>query len=296
MRISSRTRFNELFSGLEQFTDAEQEQKIGEMNEVVDGMNADELLSIINEEMFNKIHEMIEEKKNEENEECRNLTRLVYQSAWEFLISRLDNDESLNEVIMNELHFARETITELEELTRNMDWKRKKGEEMSKEEAKEEFALLRWVETLGICFQSCRLKNEELAILFGGIIQTYRAAKDYCRDISSECIRSLRNAAENRDVKIEDLLKEGAVDAVLEEMQRGTVDDKIICNCLYFLMNISKRLKEKEQDETEKEKRNEMKRKIFEKLEEEGYEDSIIGLHNRVIEGMVFSAFHVRNN
>ncbi|KAH7817052.1 uncharacterized protein MONOS_18167 [Monocercomonoides exilis] len=76
---------------------------------------------------------------SEYQKEHRNLTRLRY-------------DRSLEDVIVNELHFGREAARELEELTRNMDWKKKEGEEMNKEEAKEELTLVRWLETLNNFF------------------------------------------------------------------------------------------------------------------------------------------------
>ncbi|KAH7817397.1 uncharacterized protein MONOS_14354 [Monocercomonoides exilis] len=70
---------------------------------------------------FNEIKEIIGY-----HQEHHNLTQLAYQSAWQFLIFRLYPDKSLNEVIMNELHFVEEARRKIEELTRNMDWKRKK--------------------------------------------------------------------------------------------------------------------------------------------------------------------------
>ncbi|KAH7821038.1 uncharacterized protein MONOS_17784 [Monocercomonoides exilis] len=51
------------------------------------------------------------------HQEHHNLTRLAYQSVWEFLINRFYHEESLEEVIVNELHFGREAARELEELS-----------------------------------------------------------------------------------------------------------------------------------------------------------------------------------
>eukprot|EP00770_Monocercomonoides_exilis_P012905 MONOS_12849.1-p1 / transcript=MONOS_12849.1 / gene=MONOS_12849 / organism=Monocercomonoides_exilis_PA203 / gene_product=unspecified product / transcript_product=unspecified product / location=Mono_scaffold00742:15264-17158(+) / protein_length=299 / sequence_SO=supercontig / SO=protein_coding / is_pseudo=false len=168
----------------------------------------------------------------------RNLTRLAYWSVWDFLIHRLLADNSLEEVIVNELHFGREAARELEELTRNVNWNRKKGEEMNKEEANE--------------------------------VLIYRAAKDNCRDISNLCMYPLRYAAKNRDVKVEDLLKGGAIDAILEEIQRQTLNEAIVNDCFQFLVNVSRKLKEKNKDEREEEERKALNRKVFEKMEEEG--------------------------
>ncbi|KAH7818438.1 uncharacterized protein MONOS_18018 [Monocercomonoides exilis] len=72
---------------------------------------------------INEIKEIIEY-----HQEHHNLTRIAYQSAWQFLICRVYWDEPIRRVIVNELHFAREAIRELEELTKCVDWKREKEE------------------------------------------------------------------------------------------------------------------------------------------------------------------------
>eukprot|EP00770_Monocercomonoides_exilis_P006194 MONOS_6164.1-p1 / transcript=MONOS_6164.1 / gene=MONOS_6164 / organism=Monocercomonoides_exilis_PA203 / gene_product=unspecified product / transcript_product=unspecified product / location=Mono_scaffold00190:82399-83137(-) / protein_length=199 / sequence_SO=supercontig / SO=protein_coding / is_pseudo=false len=61
----------------------------------------------------------------EYHQEHHNLTQLAYQCAWQFLVNRFYNDKSLEGVIANELHFAREAARELEELSKCVDWKRK---------------------------------------------------------------------------------------------------------------------------------------------------------------------------
>eukprot|EP00770_Monocercomonoides_exilis_P015799 MONOS_15750.1-p1 / transcript=MONOS_15750.1 / gene=MONOS_15750 / organism=Monocercomonoides_exilis_PA203 / gene_product=unspecified product / transcript_product=unspecified product / location=Mono_scaffold01340:8557-9900(-) / protein_length=312 / sequence_SO=supercontig / SO=protein_coding / is_pseudo=false len=296
--------FTELFSELEHYDEDKQRKKIGETNEIIDGMNEEEFESVFTEEPFNKMHEMIEEKKmsmenailllkhagysnvlknnfkkelffNEikeiikHHQEHHNLTQLAYQSAWQFLIDRFFKDKDLEIVIVNELHLAREAARELEELMKCIDWK-KKEEEMSKEEAKEEFALMRRAKTCAIYFQCCTLWNEEFVKFINSIVQVYRAAKDNHRGISDWCIYSLRNAAKNRVAKVEDLLKSGAIDAVLEEIQQSTFKDKILRKYFHFFMNISERLKEIIDDEVEEAKRKEVKKKSFEKMEENG--------------------------
>eukprot|EP00770_Monocercomonoides_exilis_P015458 MONOS_15408.1-p1 / transcript=MONOS_15408.1 / gene=MONOS_15408 / organism=Monocercomonoides_exilis_PA203 / gene_product=unspecified product / transcript_product=unspecified product / location=Mono_scaffold01223:9027-10680(-) / protein_length=411 / sequence_SO=supercontig / SO=protein_coding / is_pseudo=false len=225
----------------------------------------------LRQELYLKeITEIIEYQKKH-----RNLTRLAYWSVWDFLIHRLLADNSLEEVIVNELHFSREAARELEELTRNVNWK-KKEEEMNKEEAKEKLTLKRWLETFSIYFLRCKLWNEENAGVINSIVQVYRAAKgDNHRGISDWCTYPLRNASENRVVKINDLLKGRAVEAVLEEIRQPTLDDNAMRNCLYFFLNVSKRLKRKTNNEANEAKRIELKRKIFENMEEEGYEDTI---------------------
>eukprot|EP00770_Monocercomonoides_exilis_P008046 MONOS_8004.1-p1 / transcript=MONOS_8004.1 / gene=MONOS_8004 / organism=Monocercomonoides_exilis_PA203 / gene_product=unspecified product / transcript_product=unspecified product / location=Mono_scaffold00290:36590-37633(-) / protein_length=309 / sequence_SO=supercontig / SO=protein_coding / is_pseudo=false len=197
------------------------------------------------------------------HQEHHNLTQLAYHLK----------------VIVNELHFGREAARELEELTRNMDWKKKEGEEMNKEEAKEEFALIRWLKTCEMYFLNCRLWNEENPGLINSIVHLYRAAKGNNGVICNLCIYSLRNAAEKRVVRVEDLLKGGAIDVFLEEMQRPKLNDNIAYECFQFFMNVSSRLKEKEDDEKEEEERKATKMETFEKLEEEGYEDTITSFY-----------------
>ncbi|KAH7822937.1 uncharacterized protein MONOS_12663 [Monocercomonoides exilis] len=58
-----------------------------------------------------------------------NLTRLAYQSAWKFLIFRLWSERSLEDVIADDLHFAREATRELEELAERVDWSKREERE-----------------------------------------------------------------------------------------------------------------------------------------------------------------------
>ncbi|KAH7816355.1 uncharacterized protein MONOS_15034 [Monocercomonoides exilis] len=112
--------------------------------------------SIKKELYLNEIKEIIQH-----HHEHHNLTRIAYQSAWQFFIDRFFNDKSLEEVIVNELHFPRETAKELEVLTRCIDWKKKEeeNEEKGRKETKEEVVLYRWLRMLEII--SDRLKEEE---------------------------------------------------------------------------------------------------------------------------------------
>ncbi|KAH7816578.1 uncharacterized protein MONOS_18202 [Monocercomonoides exilis] len=211
------------------------------------------------------------------HQEHHNLTRIAYLSAWQFLIYRFFNDKSLNDVIVNELHFVGEARRELEEQKKYVDWKRKEDE--NEKETKEEFIFSEWIGTLDYFFISCSSWNEEYVELIRSFVQIYQAAKEKSREISYWCICSLRNAAKNEAIKVEDLLESGAVGAVLEGMQQPTLNDKIAFNGLKFLIRVSRRLKEKEKEEMEEEERKATKRKVFEKLEEEGYEDVITCFH-----------------
>eukprot|EP00770_Monocercomonoides_exilis_P010281 MONOS_10229.1-p1 / transcript=MONOS_10229.1 / gene=MONOS_10229 / organism=Monocercomonoides_exilis_PA203 / gene_product=unspecified product / transcript_product=unspecified product / location=Mono_scaffold00456:10900-12366(-) / protein_length=312 / sequence_SO=supercontig / SO=protein_coding / is_pseudo=false len=214
------------------------------------------------------------------HQEHRNLTRLAYQSAWMFLIDRLLVDNSLEDTILNEMHFIREAVRELEELTRRVDWK-KKGEEMSKEESNEVLVIRRWIHTIDSFLLWCELWIEKLYGIMGTIVQVFRESKDNQREIHQECIYSLRKASMIVVVEIEELFKGGAVETVMEEMNQSTLDDDIMWDFFHFFLNISRRLIEEDDDdddddgEKEEAKRKATKMEIFEKLEEEGYEDVI---------------------
>ncbi|KAH7819009.1 uncharacterized protein MONOS_12071 [Monocercomonoides exilis] len=210
------------------------------------------------------------------HQEHHNLTQLSYQRAWNFLINRFSNDKSLEEVIVNELHFTREARRELEELMRCIDWKRK-GERGK--EVKEVKIIWRWLDAIYDYFYFCELWNEELVGLISCIVQVFRASRDNYPDISRDCIFTLKSAAEKRNVKIDVLLKEGTIVAFSEEMNQSTLDDDIMWNGLLFFLSISERLKEKEDEETDETKRKELKRRIFEKMEEEEFEDCIESFH-----------------
>ncbi|KAH7826655.1 uncharacterized protein MONOS_7376 [Monocercomonoides exilis] len=227
--------------------------------------------SLRQELYFNEMREIIQH-----HQEHHNLTRLAYQSAWKFLMNRFYRDKSLEDVIANELHFVRETTRELEELAKYVDWKRKDGDEREKE-TMEELILRRWILAIYyyFSFSKCRLWNEEFIGLFSNIAQLLRAAKDHYREICKLCIVTFTKVAGNVSAMIDYLLKGGAVDAILEEIQQSTVDDQISFDCLEFFYAFSSRLKIKVFDERKEAKRREMKRKIFEKMEEEGCEDII---------------------
>ncbi|KAH7829139.1 uncharacterized protein MONOS_10638 [Monocercomonoides exilis] len=207
------------------------------------------------------------------HQEHNNMTHLAYQYAWEFLINRLFCNRYLEDAIMNELHFAREAAREVEELMKSVDWKRKKEEKGR--ETKEELAITRWINLLYRNFCCRLLMNEEYSGIIRSIARLFRASRDNYSKFGCSCIVIFEAMAKFRGVKIEDLLKGGANDAVLEEIQRPTLNDKMVYNCLEFFMNVSQRLKEKKKDEMEEAKRKAFKKEIFEKMEEEGYEEII---------------------
>ncbi|KAH7818439.1 uncharacterized protein MONOS_18019 [Monocercomonoides exilis] len=245
------------------------------------------------------------------HQDYRCLTCLSYESAWEYLTQKFNDskfkgsffvdewrrarEESLEEVILNELHFAREATRELEELMKFVDWKREKEEERRGKEVKEVLVTRRWLHTLWIFFRNFRFWKEEFAELIGIIVRVYRASRINCKVINCQCIRLFEAVTGDRDATIEDLLKSGIVSFFLEELQQSTIKSSMTCQSLTFCFSISKKLKEKNKDEMEEAKRKKLKRKVFEKLEEKGYEDCIIGLCHYIIHGS-FGDCHLIEN
>ncbi|KAH7823156.1 uncharacterized protein MONOS_4770 [Monocercomonoides exilis] len=230
--------------------------------------------NFVEQELYlNDIKEIIEY-----HQEHRNLTRLAYQSAWQFLTDRFFIDNSLDGEIVSELHFTREAARELEDLSKCVDWKKEKEEEKEKE-TKEELVIERWFDEIFNFLYLNALWIEEFAGLIGGVVLVYRAAKGNNEKIGRECVFVFETAAETRSVDVEELLKGGAVDVVLEGMQRQTFNEGMTSKCLQFFTTISRRLEEKKRDDKEEEERKATKRKVFEKMEEEGYEDIIASFH-----------------
>ncbi|KAH7832732.1 uncharacterized protein MONOS_10926 [Monocercomonoides exilis] len=213
------------------------------------------------------------------HQEHHNLTRLAYQSAWELLIHTLFREKIYEQVIVNELHFVKEAKREMEELTKCVNWKREKEEEDGRGERKEEVVLLGWLNSLEFFFRFCELRNGGYVGLFRSIVQISGAAKDNYREIREKCIYLLGRAAENGFVEVDELLKGGAIDAVLEEISQQSLNCWAY-SCPEFFMNLSKRLQEETKDEMEEAKRKELKRKIYDKMEEEGFDDFIIKLEH----------------
>eukprot|EP00770_Monocercomonoides_exilis_P014633 MONOS_14579.1-p1 / transcript=MONOS_14579.1 / gene=MONOS_14579 / organism=Monocercomonoides_exilis_PA203 / gene_product=unspecified product / transcript_product=unspecified product / location=Mono_scaffold01027:16654-17620(-) / protein_length=300 / sequence_SO=supercontig / SO=protein_coding / is_pseudo=false len=211
------------------------------------------------------------------HQDHQNLTRLAYQSVLECLLDRFEEDESLEEVVVNEVHLGREAAKEVEELWKCMDWKKKEEERGKGRE--EEMILMRWLKTLNIYFCNCRLRNEECIELIRCIVRLFRAAKDNCEGIRYWCDYLFETTAGKKAVEIKNLLKGRAVELFLEEIQQTKLDNIMTLHGLVYFMNVSNRLKEEMGDIIEKAKRKAAKKLIFEKMEEEGYEDVMISFH-----------------
>eukprot|EP00770_Monocercomonoides_exilis_P009370 MONOS_9325.1-p1 / transcript=MONOS_9325.1 / gene=MONOS_9325 / organism=Monocercomonoides_exilis_PA203 / gene_product=unspecified product / transcript_product=unspecified product / location=Mono_scaffold00381:128-1239(-) / protein_length=345 / sequence_SO=supercontig / SO=protein_coding / is_pseudo=false len=228
---------------------------------------------LMQKQYFNEIKEIIKY-----HHEHRNLSRLAYWCAWKFLIDRLFFDVSVEEVIVNDLHFARETAREIEDLSKYVDWRREKEEERVNE-TKEEILLMEWLRKLVFFFRSCGMWNEEFAALIESIVRVLRAAKDKHGDFFGKCIYVLYVAIGDKDIKIDCLLKGGAIDAFLEEIHQLTFNQNIVRKSLMFFLDLSEKLKKKTKGEVEEAKRKELKKQLFRMLEEEGYEDVIESLY-----------------
>ncbi|KAH7827146.1 uncharacterized protein MONOS_7986 [Monocercomonoides exilis] len=233
-------------------------------------------LSFIQQKLYlNEIKEIIVY-----HQENHNLTRLAYHCAWDFLICRLKADESLEEVITKELHFVRAAAGEMEDLSKCVDWKRK-VDKKEKEKVKEVLMIGRWFVAIDNYMAWPTLRNEEWEELINSIVQVFRTTRNNFFGISSHCLYSLKCASDKGFVKIDDLLKSGAVDLYLEEMKPSTLNDIMILYAFEFFKTISSGLNEEERYGMEKAKIKEMKRKVFEKMEEEGSEDIIASIHER---------------
>eukprot|EP00770_Monocercomonoides_exilis_P004211 MONOS_4192.1-p1 / transcript=MONOS_4192.1 / gene=MONOS_4192 / organism=Monocercomonoides_exilis_PA203 / gene_product=unspecified product / transcript_product=unspecified product / location=Mono_scaffold00108:32884-33974(+) / protein_length=324 / sequence_SO=supercontig / SO=protein_coding / is_pseudo=false len=224
------------------------------------------------------------------HQEHHNLTLLAYQSAWEFLINRLLRDKSLEEVIVNELQFPRAATRVLDDMVRFVDWKKEKEEEKEerRKDKHKELIILRWLRTLERYFHNCTTWKEGNVELINSLVQLFRAAKYNHRKIGYKCIDILLITLKHGAAGVDGLLKGGAIDAAMEEILQQTLNHSSMWNCLRFFEVILEKLKEeeddekgeKEDDESEKMKRKEVKRKVFEKMEEEGYEDCTLSFQN----------------
>eukprot|EP00770_Monocercomonoides_exilis_P013179 MONOS_13124.1-p1 / transcript=MONOS_13124.1 / gene=MONOS_13124 / organism=Monocercomonoides_exilis_PA203 / gene_product=unspecified product / transcript_product=unspecified product / location=Mono_scaffold00781:648-1724(-) / protein_length=320 / sequence_SO=supercontig / SO=protein_coding / is_pseudo=false len=119
---------------------------------------------------LNEITEII--KHHQEN---HNLTKLAYQSAWQFLVNRLRNEEGLKEIIVYELHFAREAAKELEDASSHVDWKKKKAKGIEKLKI---LIISRWVDAITTYFSLKKSIEDEDVSLIVCLVRMSRASKE----------------------------------------------------------------------------------------------------------------------
>eukprot|EP00770_Monocercomonoides_exilis_P007830 MONOS_7791.1-p1 / transcript=MONOS_7791.1 / gene=MONOS_7791 / organism=Monocercomonoides_exilis_PA203 / gene_product=unspecified product / transcript_product=unspecified product / location=Mono_scaffold00276:10533-11584(-) / protein_length=329 / sequence_SO=supercontig / SO=protein_coding / is_pseudo=false len=228
---------------------------------------------VLSKELYlNEVTEIIDYHQGHSNP-----TRLAYQSAWDFLMKRLKYDDNLEDMIVNDLHFWKEAIRELEELRKSVDWKRIKENEKKRNKSNETLVLLRWLQSLEIIFVSCQLWYEEFVVLIGSIVRIFRVAKNREMRVSDKCVFLIERLV-NGAAKIEDLLKSSAFDVVLSELVKFDKSNNTINKGLWFFKEICWRLKFKMEQGCDDAKIKELKRKVFERMEEEGYEDCVVGL------------------
>ncbi|KAH7826706.1 uncharacterized protein MONOS_17381 [Monocercomonoides exilis] len=225
---------------------------------------------------FNEMREIIQH-----HQEHRNLTRLAYQSAWKFLINRLRYDKSFEENFVNELKFIREASRELEELTKCVDWKKKDGEEREGKERKEKWIILKWILAVqDNAYHANSSKEERMEFIrcLGKLCKTARVNE---KEIYELCITTFRHVADIETVFVDVFQKEGIFDLLVEEIQQSALKDKVAYEFLAFFLGFSKLLKREAHTTAEEEKKKEIKRKIFEMMEEKGHEDAIVSFQGK---------------
>ncbi|KAH7818682.1 uncharacterized protein MONOS_15802 [Monocercomonoides exilis] len=172
----------------------------------------------------------------EYNQEHQHLTRLAYQSAWQFLGKGFFKEKILEDVITNELYLGRDAVRELEDLSKSVDWKRKEERGKEAKEVKEVLITGRLLSAINDNLAWCTLWNESFTGLIGRIVQVFRASRDNNREIDMECIESMSKAACCKTVKDVVLLISGAVDDVSEEIQQPTSNHNLMSRKIKWKM------------------------------------------------------------
>eukprot|EP00770_Monocercomonoides_exilis_P015457 MONOS_15407.1-p1 / transcript=MONOS_15407.1 / gene=MONOS_15407 / organism=Monocercomonoides_exilis_PA203 / gene_product=unspecified product / transcript_product=unspecified product / location=Mono_scaffold01223:6721-7500(-) / protein_length=260 / sequence_SO=supercontig / SO=protein_coding / is_pseudo=false len=223
------------------------------------------------------------------HQEHRNLTYLAYQSAWMIMVNELSNESSLEKMITKKLHFVRESARELGEMIKSVEWTRKKGREGEdvRTEMKKLNIIRRWRKTIVSYYRSCTVWSEETADLLSEVVNLCKKAKEFAGKGEKSFIMDLWWVVSSGVVCNGDMLRSGVVDFMLGEITRETMSLEPTY-CSGFFVALASRLKKKSKKEEKKwekkeEKKKEaeewvMRRKIIERMEEEGYEDSIIGI------------------
>ncbi|KAH7818671.1 uncharacterized protein MONOS_18670 [Monocercomonoides exilis] len=245
--------------------------------------NICELEDLRQELYLNEIKEIIQY-----HQEHRNLIQLVYWSVWRFLINRFYSDITLEGVIVNDLCLGREAIGEIEELSKNVDWK-KKEDEMSKEtEPKELLMINRWLDSLAYFFKYSQFGCKENAELIACVVTLCRKSFDYFKEISFRSISLFDAMISESTVSISDLQQNGVFDIALKIIQQSTLNDDSMEICIDFFWRVHERLNDEMVDETGKKKLKKLKRDIYEEMEQEGCEDSIAVFYWRLSEDALF--------
>ncbi|KAH7819817.1 uncharacterized protein MONOS_18655 [Monocercomonoides exilis] len=224
----------------------------------------------IKKEMYlNDIREIIKY-----HHEHHNLTQLAYQSAWMFLMDRFHEDEELEGVIVNELHFVGEATKELQELMESGHWKKK---EKCRKFSKEVFITKKWLTTISRYFNWRWINTDNCEELVSCLAKLCRVTRKSYLGIFRNCIDIFEQMIDKRFSDVTDFLGGEAVNLLLEDFCRLALPNKLMQRRLILFGAISKNLKGKKRTQAQETKRKKTAKELFEKYEEEGFEDIIFG-------------------
>ncbi|KAH7822900.1 uncharacterized protein MONOS_15427 [Monocercomonoides exilis] len=219
------------------------------------------------------------------HQEHRNLTHMGYRSAWHFYLNRLLDYSFLGDAIVNELHFVREAARELEELSRSVRMKKKEGKVISPEF---KYTVNGWLETVLYYRQSGPRAKEDYVPLVQSMVCLRKAARGIENELFGINSQTYELMALYIAGGVEDLLKGGVFEAVLEEMQRDFIENHKMHDCYKFFLAIQE-LKMRAEPTANEAQKKEIKMKLHEKLEEEGFEDILIG--NYEVNGQISNVY-----
>ncbi|KAH7827000.1 uncharacterized protein MONOS_14803 [Monocercomonoides exilis] len=220
------------------------------------------------------------------HQEHRNLTHLAYQSAWQFIMSRLFESENL-EPLMNELHFVEEATREMEELIKQVEWK---TNEFEMKETKEYYVAKRWLCTIEKSYELRNVRSSGSAELVACVIKLHNKANGYNGTISDICTKVIGKMALSRAVDMEDILKGGVADMLLEINNQSSLDVCSIYRSLSVLVSLLGRFHGMKLDESAEAKRKEEKKMLIDKIEEDGFEENIVSFLKISFYGVIQSA------
>ncbi|KAH7820324.1 uncharacterized protein MONOS_2233 [Monocercomonoides exilis] len=207
------------------------------------------------------------------------LTKIAYQSASVFLMLRSFTDDSLKDIIASELHLVEEAAKELNELRRNFDWAQN---ETGRKEKRKLWEFGRWLNALPQFFCFTKSSCEGSAELISSLVSLSRASNEHFKGISAACIHIFAAMISSKCATVTDLLNKGAIDVALEIILQPTLYRGVFHKSLEFFYLISRRSKEKTDGETCESKGKAAKLEMFEKMEEEGYEDIVTSFHGAI--------------
>eukprot|EP00770_Monocercomonoides_exilis_P014083 MONOS_14030.1-p1 / transcript=MONOS_14030.1 / gene=MONOS_14030 / organism=Monocercomonoides_exilis_PA203 / gene_product=unspecified product / transcript_product=unspecified product / location=Mono_scaffold00924:20288-21226(+) / protein_length=294 / sequence_SO=supercontig / SO=protein_coding / is_pseudo=false len=209
----------------------------------------------------------------------RNLTHFSYQLAWDLFVRNADLDWETESGKFFGAFFAREVVGELEELKSCVCWEKKKKRKRKGEKAKgrkgrkEKLIFKRWHSTIRMCYNCSGLCGEGWDELVRCLVGLSMTAEGSSRGTCRRCFDLFEGIlfCSTDDVGI--LISGGAVDYVMEKLCQRILDKEITNCCLKFNISLLNRMREKIEDENEKERQKMQNRRIIDLFEEGGYED-----------------------